>query len=64
MICLTSLFNFFNRLLDGHGIKGNDKIYEYSGEHLTKRGYGVPWFINFIKPFIKKKKQEFLNSDT
>jgi len=60
-ICITCLFNFFNRLLDGHGIKGNDNIYEFGANHLSKRGYGVPWFIGLIKPFIKKQKLAMLS---
>lgn len=55
-ICICCLFNFYNRLLDGHGIKGNDNIYEFGGQHLHKNGYGVPWFITFIKDSIRKKK--------
>lgn len=61
-ICIASLFNFFNRLLDGHGIKGNDAIYHFGGEHLARNGYGVPWFISLIKGVIRKKKMEAIES--
>ena len=60
VICIVSLFNFFNRLLDGHGIKGSSAIYAFAGEHLSKRGYGVPWFINLIAPLIRRQKKSFL----
>lgn len=60
-VCVCSLFNFYNRLLDGHGIKGNDKIYKLSANHLFKRGYSVPWFIKAIKGFIRKKRVEQLS---
>ncbi|UAM99055.1 carboxymuconolactone decarboxylase family protein [Polaribacter litorisediminis] len=63
VILVGCLFNFYNRLLDGHGIKGNPAIYQFGGEHLHKNGYGVPWFIGLIKGLIKKSKlkklQEF-----
>lgn len=52
-ILIGCLFNFYNRLLDGHGIKGNKVIYQLGGEHLHKRGYSVPWFIGLIKKQIK-----------
>ena len=55
-ILVGCLFNFYNRLLDGHGIKGNKHIYQFAGEHLAKNGYGVPWFIGLIKNIIKKSK--------
>ena len=55
-ILVGCLFNFYNRLLDGHGIKGNKPIYRLAGEHLANNGYGVPWFIGLIKNTIKKSK--------
>lgn len=55
-ILVGCLFNFYNRLLDGHGIKGSSAIYQFGGEHLAKNGYGVPWFIGLIKNTIKKSK--------
>jgi len=60
-ILIGCLFNFYNRLLDGHGIKGNKAIYQFGGEHLHKNGYGVPWFIGLIKNTIKKSKLKKLN---
>lgn len=59
-ICIGCLFNFYNRLLDGHGIKGSQKIYEFGGKHLHKNGYGVPWFITFIKDSLRRKKVAML----
>ncbi|WP_115462163.1 carboxymuconolactone decarboxylase family protein [Winogradskyella aurantiaca] len=63
VILIGCLFNFYNRLLDGHGIKGNKAIYHFGANHLHKNGYSVPWFIGLIKGFIRKSKikklQEF-----
>ncbi len=56
LILIGCLFNFYNRLLDGYGIKGNRAIYQFGADHLHKKGYGVPWFIQLIKGFIKKSK--------
>ena len=56
LILIGCLFNFYNRLLDGHGIKGNQAIYQFGADHLHKNGYGVPWFIGLIKGYIKKMK--------
>jgi len=56
LILIGCLFNFYNRLLDGHGIKGNQAIYQFGADHLHKNGYGVPWFISLIKGYIKKMK--------
>ena len=53
-ILIGCLFNFYNRLLDGHGVKGNKAIYQFGGQHLHKKGYSVPWFIGLIKNQIKK----------
>jgi uncharacterized peroxidase-related enzyme len=61
-ICICCLFNFYNRLLDGHGIKGNKHIYQMGGNHLHKNGYGVPWFIGFIKNNIRKNKVKKLKN--
>ncbi|QCK14275.1 carboxymuconolactone decarboxylase family protein [Mangrovivirga cuniculi] len=61
-ILVGCLFNFYNRLLDGHGVKGNNAIYQFAGEHLSKNGYGVPWFIGFIKNMIKKSKLKKLKA--
>ena len=55
-ILVGCLFNFYNRLLDGHGVKGSSAIYKLGGEVLYKRGYGVPWFIGLIKKSIRRSK--------
>jgi len=60
VIAIVCLFNFYNRLLDGHGVKGSDGIYAYAGEHLSKRGYTVPWSIYWIAPLIKRQKKQFI----
>ena len=62
VILIGCLFNFYNRLLDGHGIKGNQAIYDFGAEHLHKNGYGVPWFIGLIKNSIKKSKIKMLQT--
>ncbi|PQJ15397.1 carboxymuconolactone decarboxylase family protein [Aureicoccus marinus] len=56
VILVGCLFNFYNRLLDGHGVKGNKALYNLGANHLYKKGYSVPWFIGLIKKFIKKSK--------
>lgn len=33
------LFNFMNRLLEGHGVKGDDALYESRGKALHEQGY-------------------------
>lgn len=63
LILIGCLFNFYNRLLDGHGIKGNQAIYEFGADHLHKNGYGVPWFIRLIKGYIKKMKLKKLTEN-
>lgn len=60
LILIGCLFNFYNRLLDGHGIKGNKAIYHFGGNHLHKKGYSVPWFIGLIKGFIQKSKLKMI----
>lgn len=63
-ILVACLFNFYNRLLDGHGIKGNGAIYEMGGKHLSSNGYKVPWFIIPFKNLIFKAKRKQLTKDT
>ena len=60
LILVACLFNFYNRLLDGHGVKGSPAIYQFGADHLHKKGYSVPWFIGFIKSAIKKSKLKAL----
>jgi len=36
-ILIGCLFNFYNRLLYGHGVKGNKAIYQFGGQHLHKK---------------------------
>ena len=62
VILIGCLFNFYNRLLDGHGVKGNRAIYHFGADHLHKNGYGVPWFIGLIKGFIRKSKVKKLKA--
>ncbi len=44
-VSVCALFNLYNRLLDGHGIKGNDNIFTRDGILIKKHGYKMPWFI-------------------
>lgn len=62
VILIGCLFNFYNRLLDGHGVKGSPAIYQFGAAHLHKKGYSVPWFIGLIKGFIKKSKMKKLQA--
>jgi len=38
-VCVCCLFNFMNRLLEGHGIKGSPEIYQDRGQRLKDGGY-------------------------
>jgi uncharacterized peroxidase-related enzyme len=38
-VLTTSLFNFMNRLLDGHGCKGSNEIFKARGGALREQGY-------------------------
>lgn len=38
-ISVCCLFNFMNRLLDGHGVHGNDGVYKRRGQMLKDDGY-------------------------
>ncbi len=60
VIAIVCLFNFYNRLLDGHGVKGKNSLYAFAGKHLSKYGYKVPWFIKWISPLVNKQKQNFI----
>jgi uncharacterized peroxidase-related enzyme len=39
VILTTCLFNFMNRLLDGHGCKGGAELYRARGQALRNHGY-------------------------
>ena len=36
---VISLFNFMNRLIEGHGVKGNQALFELRGQKLKDHGY-------------------------
>ena len=38
-ILTTCLFNFMNRLLDGHGCEGNTQVFKERGRGLARDGY-------------------------
>jgi uncharacterized peroxidase-related enzyme len=38
-ILTTCLFNFMNRLLDGHGCQGNTQVFKERGQGLAREGY-------------------------
>lgn len=38
-VLTTCIFNFMNRLLEGHGVKGNRALYEARGQALHDEGY-------------------------
>jgi uncharacterized peroxidase-related enzyme len=38
-ILTTCLYNFMNRLLEGHGCKGNDDVFRQRGQALKDQGY-------------------------
>jgi hypothetical protein len=38
-VLTASLFNFMNRLLEGHGVKGSAALYAERGRALARDGY-------------------------
>jgi uncharacterized peroxidase-related enzyme len=56
VIGITALFSFYNRLLDGHGIKGNSGIYMEGAGHLSKRGYRLPRIVAMVLKQYRKWK--------
>jgi uncharacterized peroxidase-related enzyme len=38
-ILVTSLFNFMNRMLEGHGVYGHEALYKQRGPMLKEHGY-------------------------
>lgn len=47
-IMVVCCFNFMNRLLEGHGVHGNDEMYKQRGPMLKQHGY-LP-LIGLLKP--------------
>jgi uncharacterized peroxidase-related enzyme len=39
VVNVCALFNFMNRLIDGHGIEGNAEVYKRRGQLLRDEGY-------------------------
>jgi len=39
VILVTAMFNFMNRLVHGHGVKGNDQLWRERGRFLFENGY-------------------------
>lgn len=46
-VAVICLFNFMNRLLEGHGVKGNDEIFRDRGRSLMSGGYAP--LLDFLK---------------
>jgi len=44
-VAITALFNYYNRLMDGLGIKGDPKIFQVGAGFLSKRGYVFPAIV-------------------
>ena len=42
VIAIVSLFSFFNRLVDGHGVKGTTEIFARDAQTLASFGYVPP----------------------
>ena len=38
-IMVRAMFNFYNRVIEGHGVKGNDALYKDRGPRLQRGGY-------------------------
>lgn len=47
-VTITALFNYYNRLLDGHGIKGSPEKAARSARFLPRFGYRIPWFVRML----------------
>jgi len=47
-VVICALFNFYNRLLDGHGIKGSPTKSAKGAKVLPKFGYKTPWVARFF----------------
>lgn len=45
VVAITAIFNYYNRLMDGLGIKGTPDLYNEGATFLTKRGYGIPGIV-------------------
>lgn len=39
-VTVCALFNLYNRLIEGHGIKGYDALHQRNGARLADEGYG------------------------
>ncbi|MEM1328446.1 MAG: peroxidase-related enzyme [Bacteroidota bacterium] len=53
---VAALFNFYNRFLEGHGIKGYPEIFESGSATLHKQGYNVPPIIARLLLWNKQRK--------
>lgn len=40
-VLVCALFSFYNRLIEGHGIKGHPELYRRNGRLLAELGYGA-----------------------
>ncbi|MEL6944721.1 MAG: hypothetical protein AAFO82_18855, partial [Bacteroidota bacterium] len=58
VICITGLFNFYNRLLEGHGIKGFPEIFDEGSMYLQKHGYNVPGLVARFLLWQKNRKMK------
>lgn len=56
IICITALFNYYNRLMDGHGIKGYPGIFKEGAGMLSKHGYKFPGIIVLIMKWFGIKR--------
>jgi uncharacterized peroxidase-related enzyme len=45
------LFNFMNRLLEGHGVKGNSALYQARGQALRDEGYAP--LLQALPPVVR-----------
>jgi len=48
-IVIGSLFGFYNRLVDGHGIRGTEHSILAGSGMLYRFGYRIPWFAKFFR---------------
>ena len=52
-IAICALFNFYNRLVDGHGVRGSEAAWARSAKGIRESGYE-----QFLREAVEAKKKE------
>ena len=56
-IVIAALFNYYNRLLDGHGIKTSPVKEQRARQFLPRFGYKLPWFVKYILQWQRRHEK-------